>query len=78
MESKASKVFDRCEWEQFDLATGKSIKKGTQSLTVSSSRLTGPGVNNSLISRLKKGETVELTFPELNLKSVFKPVKSAW
>jgi hypothetical protein len=69
---------DRVDWEHIALDTGLRIKGGTQYINAKTSRLQGPGVNNELISRLKKGEEVTLNFPALNLKAVFKPRKSAW
>lgn len=71
-------MFDRVDWEHFNLETGLSIKKGTQYLKSNTSRLQGPGVNNELISRLKKGEEITIEFPALNLKAVFIPRKSSW
>lgn len=71
-------MFDRVDWEHFDLTTGLSIKKGTQYLNVKTVKLQGPGVNGNLIARLKKGEEITLTFESLNLKAVFIPKKSAW
>lgn len=60
-------------WEFFDLETGVLLKEGTQSLNVPSNRLTGPGVNNDLIAKLRKGRTVELEFPSINLRVVYTP-----
>lgn len=69
---------DWVDWEHFDLTTDKQIKKGSQYLGGNTNRLQGPGVNNALINRLKKGESITLEFPELNLKAVFTPRGSAW
>jgi hypothetical protein len=71
-------IFDRVEWEHFNLDDGKSVSKGVRSLTTGTKYLSGPGVNNNLISRLKKGEYVEMEFPALNLRATFTPKESAW
>lgn len=71
-------AFDRVKFEQFRISSGEKYNEGTCSLTVNTRRLIGPGVNNALICRLKKGEKVEMEFPELDCRSVFTPMQSAW
>ena len=70
------KVYDQVEWVHYELDTGKKKDGGHRFLNTKG--LAGPGVNNSLISRLKKGEYVEMEFPELNLRATFTPKASAW
>jgi len=73
-------MFDRVDWKHFNLETGELLKEGSQFIGkgANTSRLQGPGVNGALIARLKKGEEIEMEFPALNIKAVFKPKKSSW
>ncbi len=66
-------MYSFVDWQHFNLKTGALLREGSQSLLVPSGRIVGPGVNNHLICRLKKGETVTLEMYKLNLKAVFTP-----
>lgn len=71
MEEKV--VYSSVHWAQYELETGKLIQEGTQDLSVKANRIRGPGVNNALIYRLKKGETVSIDIPAMGMKAVFTP-----
>lgn len=70
-------MFTGCKWKKVDLETGKDIESGSISLEGKATRLIGPGINNAVISRLRKGEHIEYNVESLNLKMILTPYKSA-
>lgn len=62
------------KWTLTDIKLGKVLQSSIAPLGNKTSKLVGPGVNNHLICRLKKGETVEFDNVHIGIRAKYEPI----